>query len=89
MEKIDLRKYQPSCILAHGLINKLSTIVGNCDLLKQEAPENSECLERLSLIRETARAMAEELRAHQCHLDLINQNHSSENQAEGTIVNTR
>jgi hypothetical protein len=89
MENIDLGRYQPSCILAHSLINKLSAIIGNCDLLKEEAPEDPKCLQRLGFIRETARAMAEELRVHQCHLGLINQNHSSENQAEGAMLNTR
>ena len=64
-------KYRPSCILAHELINKLTVIVGHCDLLKENAPEDSHCLERLMQIREVAKSMAEELNSHQCHLDTM------------------
>lgn len=63
--------YRPSCILAHELINKLTVIVGHCDLLKESAPEDSHCLERLKQIREVARSIAEDLNRHQCHLDTM------------------
>lgn len=71
MEKRNLGKHQPSCILAHDLINKLTVIVGRCDLLKERAPEDSECLKHLALIRDAAKAMAEELNQHQCRLDAM------------------
>jgi hypothetical protein len=70
MEKIDLGKYEPSCILAHRLTNKLAVIVGHCDLLLSEAPdESSICSQRLLTISKTAKEIARELNQHQCRLD--------------------
>ncbi len=71
MEKIDLGKHQPSCMLAHRLINQLSVIVGHCDLIKEIATEHPKCLARLSTIREVAKAMAKELNEHQCEIDVL------------------
>jgi hypothetical protein len=31
VDKPDLGKYQPSCLLAHELVNKLSVVVGYCE----------------------------------------------------------
>ncbi|HUA15387.1 MAG TPA: hypothetical protein VMG31_08810 [Verrucomicrobiae bacterium] len=65
--------YQPSCMLAHDLINRLSIIVGYCDLLAEESKEKAEpaCRERIHLIREVAQAAAAELGKHQCKLESI------------------
>ena|GEM_PF-3267320 len=64
-------QYQPSCLLAHSLINKLSVIVGRCDLWREKTPEESECYQRLMAIRELAKSMAEEITQHQCRFDAI------------------
>jgi hypothetical protein len=64
-------QYQPTCLLAHSLINKLSIIVGRCDLLREEALEESECYQSLMSIQEVARSMAEEITQHQCKLEAI------------------
>jgi hypothetical protein len=69
VDKADLKKYQPSCFLAHGLVNKLSVIAGYCDLLKDDTPEGSKCQERLIIIRKIAKQMVDELREHQCAID--------------------
>jgi hypothetical protein len=71
VDKPDLSKYRPRCILAHEMINKLTIIVGHCDLLKESTPEDSHCLERLRAIGEVAKSMADELNRHQCHLDTM------------------
>ena len=63
--------YRPGCLLAHSLVNKLSIIVGQCDLLHEKAPEDPECLRRLLIIRDLAKSIAKELNEHQCHLDEI------------------
>lgn len=63
--------YRPSCMLAHHLINRLSVIVGFCDLLAEEAPESPECLRRLRQMREIASSAAEELSRHECELEKI------------------
>ena len=71
MEKANLGNYEPSCTLAHGLVNKLAAIVGHCDLLKDYAPEDSECQKRLAAIRSIAKNMADELHGHTCDLEVI------------------
>jgi nitrogen-specific signal transduction histidine kinase len=72
MKKARSRKHQarkPSGTLAHELINRLSVIVGNCDLLKDALPRNSESANRLCLIKDVAKSMAEDLQTHETDLD--------------------
>ncbi|HKV82761.1 MAG TPA: hypothetical protein VJP02_31730 [Candidatus Sulfotelmatobacter sp.] len=66
----NLEKYQPSCLLAHELVNKLSAVVGYCDLLRDHVAEDS-AQQQLRKIRELAKAMAEELNAHQCSIETM------------------
>jgi len=74
MEKPDLDKYKPCCNLAHEFVNKLSAIVGYCELMEDRATEDPECRARLEAIRKIAKEMAEALATHQCELhDLIRQ----------------
>lgn len=58
-------------MLAHHLINRLTVIVGYCDLLVQEAPEDSERMKRLLQMREIATSAAAELGQHECELETI------------------
>lgn len=53
----------------HELLNRLSIIMGNCDLVSEKTPVDSENRKLLSLIRENAKVMAVELRRHQSELD--------------------
>lgn len=70
VDKLNLEKYQPSCFLAHELVNKLAVIVGHCDLLEGYVPEDAqECKNRIQAITELAKGMAEELSRHQCSID--------------------
>ncbi len=69
MGKNSLENYQPSCLLAHDLINKLTTILGACELLKDKAADDVECMRRLHTIQETAKSIATVLQQHQCRLD--------------------
>jgi hypothetical protein len=71
MRNLNERMYQPNCIVAHDLINRLSIIVGYCDLLTDEEPEDSVCHDRLLKIREIANTAAEELGEHRCRLDTL------------------
>ena len=71
VDQPDLGKYQPSCLLAHELVNKLSVVVGYCDLLKDHMPEDSAGQEQLRKIREIGLSMAEELTAHQCSIEAM------------------
>jgi hypothetical protein len=61
--------YRPLCVLSHDLVNKLSAIIGHCDLLSKEAEVDSECARRLLLIRQIANSMAEQINQHQCDLE--------------------
>lgn len=69
MGKNSTEQYRPSCLLAHDLINKLTTILGACELLKDKAEGDDECMRRLHTIHETAKSIATDLQQHQCHLE--------------------
>jgi hypothetical protein len=68
MEKSNRERYQPACLFAHHLIDKLSTIVGSCDLASEHTEPGTEYAKHIALIRETAKEMARELVVHQCQL---------------------
>jgi hypothetical protein len=59
---------QPECPLVHALINKLSAVIGNCDLMLENTPEDSPQLARIKLIRDTAKSIVAELAEYQCDL---------------------
>jgi len=61
-------RYQTDCPLAHDLINKLSVIVGHCDLLVLAVPENSPLFARMLLVRDLAKSVGEDLGQLQCDL---------------------
>jgi hypothetical protein len=58
-------------LLAHELVNKLSVVVGYCDLLRDHVPDDSPGQVLLRKIREMAKTMAEELNAHQCSIETL------------------
>jgi hypothetical protein len=66
---------RPMCFLSHSLLNKLSAIVGNCEIVRERASKSghsdSECLRRIDAIHQIALAMAEELDEHVCELDAV------------------
>lgn len=68
MEKPSKKPYETECPLAHHLINKLSVIVGNCDLLVERIPETSPLWERMLLVRDLAKSVAGELGQIECDL---------------------
>jgi len=71
VDKPDLAKHQPSCNLAHDLVNKLSIIVGNCDRMKEKAEDSHACHHRFQIIRRVAIEMATVLQHHQCDLEVL------------------
>jgi hypothetical protein len=60
--------YQPECSVAHDLINRLSAIIGHCDLLAESTPLDSPSLDRVLLIRHLANMIAKDLGQFQCDL---------------------
>jgi hypothetical protein len=57
-----------ACSLACRLIDKLTVIVGNCDLLREEMESGPADARRLDLIRFTAKEIANEFGGCQCRL---------------------
>jgi len=53
-------------MLAHDLVNRMSVIVGYCDLSEEEPKDESK-----RSIRKIAQSAAEELQDHLCHLDAL------------------
>ncbi|MFZ0806328.1 MAG: hypothetical protein WAN03_09105 [Candidatus Sulfotelmatobacter sp.] len=68
MEPSNTNSYQLECPLAHDLINKLTAIVGHCDLLVERVPESSPLFARMLLVRDMAKSVGEELGQFQCEL---------------------
>ena len=56
------------CLLAHGLINTMTAVVGNCDLLRDTAKLDGESLGRILRIRELAMSVAHTLAAQECQM---------------------
>jgi hypothetical protein len=50
---------------AHNLVNKLSVIIGHCDLLAEMTKSDSEKARRVALIRSVAVECVKELEEHQ------------------------
>jgi len=62
----------PVCPLAHTLLDKLTAIVGSCELLVEQSSADSVSSKRLQLIRQAAQSMTVELKDHQCeHIALL------------------
>jgi hypothetical protein len=67
MEESKLSNCQPSYLLAHDLVNKLSVIVGYCDLMKEIAAADPIFERRLRIVSDLAKGMAKELQELQDH----------------------
>jgi len=59
------RRYQPAHMFEHSLVNKLSAIVGNCDLLYEKTEKGTEYARRLAVIRDLAESAVKEIMEHQ------------------------
>jgi hypothetical protein len=52
----------------HDLVNKLSVIIGHCDLLRDRLKAGLRCSRRVDVIHTTAQSMANDLNDHQCRV---------------------
>lgn len=72
-KKSGAKKHLPACSLSHLSLNKLSVIIGSCDLLLEPdqgpAELDPNTVKRLELIRGAARDLVKEFRAHVCELE--------------------
>lgn len=74
-----LQKHQPGCLLAHDMINKLSAIIGFCDLLQDKAETaDAECARRITAIHDLAKSTVKQLLEHQCQLYAAGENSKRE-----------
>lgn len=71
MEQSDWKNYQPVCMLAHDMLNKLSVIGGLCELVSAEAEPGTECAARLATIQDTAKSLAQEVIKRECQLSTL------------------
>jgi hypothetical protein len=59
---------RPTYLVVHALVNKLSGIIGHCDLLLEKAEPGTEYEKRLAAICDIAHATVNELTAHRSQL---------------------
>lgn len=68
MQQSDRMSVLPVCPLAHRLLDRLTVIVGHCELLIATSSATSVLPQRLQVIQEAAQSMAAELKDYQCEL---------------------
>jgi hypothetical protein len=68
MQNLTTECDRTACSLACQLIDKLTVIVGNCDLLREGMESRPADARRLDLIRSMAKEIAKELGGCQCRL---------------------
>jgi len=57
--------HEPTCMIAHEMLNKIADIIGHCDLLNEMIESDSEASHRLKMIRDIAKTCVAELREHE------------------------
>ncbi len=69
MQKSNGRLASPVCLmLLHQVINQMSIIIGNCELVMEKSPADSDYIKRLELIGETAHRVVTAMKDHQCEV---------------------
>jgi signal transduction histidine kinase len=64
----------PSCCLAHDLLNKLTAILAECELLQSEKPTPA-ASHRVHVIQDLARQLAANVVQHQCTMNEVFRSH--------------
>jgi|HubBroStandDraft_6_1064221.scaffolds.fasta_scaffold329434_2 hypothetical protein len=68
MEESSAPRHQPASQVAHDLMNKLSVLIGQCDLLMEKTPQESPTMKHALTIQMVARSMVEGLNELQSDL---------------------
>ena len=84
MEKSNGRFVVPGCALTYSLLDRLTVIVGHCELMGATVSADSSSSKHLSIIRQAAQSMAAELKDYQCELITLRKH-----QEEGIDSRTR
>ncbi len=75
MSELGENEHAPSCLLAHDFVNKLTIIIGNCDLLLEREAEaevpDSHAMRRLQVIRDAASRLAGDIQQHTCEISSL------------------
>jgi len=61
--------HDPVRMVLHSLLNKLSVIVENCDLLLEKTKQETDYTRQLTVIRDAAETAAQELVEHKYQLE--------------------
>ena len=73
MDRTNGGQNKPKCFLAHNILNKLSVIIGSCEIvlesLKGEKPCEPPVERRVAVVREMAWELVNEVRERGCELD--------------------
>lgn len=70
--------HRPTCLLFHNVINRLSVILGNYELLHEQmlaGPLDSHSLGRLEAIQTAAKNLLDDMKRHKCKLDALERSH--------------
>ena len=65
------REYSYSSVVANNLLDKLSVIVGHCELMPEQAALDPEILKRLRLVQQVAQSMADDIHKYQSQIDAV------------------
>ena len=61
-------RHEPACMVAHNMINTLSAIIGQCDLMKEKIGKDTEAAMRLATVHNLAQSAVKQLTEHQREL---------------------
>jgi hypothetical protein len=59
------KRHEPASMEAHNLVDILSAIISNCDLLSEKIEQGTEAARRLATVRELAKSAVKQLTEHQ------------------------
>lgn len=73
MDRIKGNGNTPTCLLSHTFLNKLSVIIGSCDIaleqMKIDNTTETQAQRRVIVVRQMAWELVAEVREHGCELD--------------------
>ena len=68
MRESGTSRYQPPSLVAHNLIDNLSVLIGQCDLLMEKTPQDSPTMKHVLTIQMIAKSVVDELKELQSDL---------------------
>jgi len=81
VDESEWAKLGVGCLLAHNMMNRLSVILGECEMAAEKV-QDEWLAKPLQRIQQAATTMAKELKEHQCRLDKMTREREARNLAE-------